>query len=75
MTMSDGDYPVEQLWRVSVELVRALEASIHFVENVDRLTGEDPASPWPDWYPNGYVGLLTSLQRWYDLLTPPSDPM
>ena len=40
---------------------------------VDRLNGDTPSSPWPDWYPSGYVGLLNSVASWYELLTQPPD--
>ena len=73
MTVGGEDHPAQQPWLVSVDLVRALEAAIHFVENVDRLNGDTPSSPWPDWYPSGYVGLLNSVASWYELLTPPPD--
>jgi hypothetical protein len=68
----DGRPPADRLWEVSVELVRALEAAAHFVENVDLINADEPRSPWPDWYPSGYVGLLTATGKWYDLLTNPS---
>lgn len=75
MTVGDGGFsPLEQLWEVSTGLVRALEAAIHFVENADRLSAEEPASPWPDWYGDGYVGLLSAVAAWYKLFAPPDRP-
>lgn len=75
MTDQDGEFPTERLWAVSVDLVRSLEAAVHFIENVDKLTGNEPESPWPGWYQPGYVGLLDSLAKWYELLTGPTDPV
>lgn len=72
MTLNDDSSPADRLFSISMGLARSLEAAIHFVENADRLTGPDPASPWPDWYPDGYIGLIDAVARWYELLANPN---
>ena len=56
---------LERQVRVGGELLRAVEASMHFVENLDLLSGEPASNPWPATF-DGYAALVAARADWLD---------